>query len=70
MFQDTDAQTFSPTVREELAFGPSQLGLGRAEAADRVSDILTLPEIPDLADRAPFQLSGGRRNASPSAPCW
>ena len=61
MFQDTDAQTFSPTVREELAFGPLQLGLGRAEAADRVSDILTLPEIPDLADRAPFQLSGGQK---------
>jgi len=45
VFQDTDAQTFSPTVREELAFGPLQ----------------PLPEIPDLADRAPFQLSGGQK---------
>ena len=61
VFQNSDAQVFSPTVRDELAFGPLQLGLSRAEAADRVADILRLLEIPDLADRAPFQLSGGQK---------
>ncbi len=61
VFQNSDAQVFSPTVREELAFGPLQLGLDPAEAAGRVDDILALLAIDDLADRAPFQLSGGQK---------
>lgn len=61
VFQNSDAQVFSPTVREELAFGPLQLGLDRAQAADRVTDILAMLDINDLADRAPFQLSGGQK---------
>lgn len=58
VFQNSDAQVFSPTVREELAFGPLQLGLDRAQAADRVTDILAMLDINDLA---PFQLSGGQK---------
>jgi len=61
VFQNSDAQVFSPTVRDELAFGPLQLGLDRTQAARRVQDILQLLEIEDLADRAPFQLSGGQK---------
>lgn len=61
VFQNSDAQVFSPTVREELAFGPLQLGLDRTQAADRVADILAMLDITDLADRAPFQLSGGQK---------
>jgi cobalt/nickel transport system ATP-binding protein len=61
VFQNSDSQVFSPTVREELAFGPLQLGLDRAEAAHRVGDVLCLLDIEDLADRAPFQLSGGQK---------
>ena len=61
VFQNSDAQVFSPTVREELAFGPLQLGLSRDEAAARVEDVLRLLEIADLAERAPFQLSGGQK---------
>lgn len=61
VFQNSDAQVFSPTVREELAFGPLQLGLDRTAAAERVEEILRLLQIPDLADRAPFQLSGGEK---------
>jgi len=61
VFQNSDAQVFSPTVREELAFGPLQLGLDRAQSAARVTDILTMLDITDLADRAPFQLSGGQK---------
>ncbi len=61
VFQNSDAQVFSPTVREELAFGPLQLGLDRAEVGRRVEDVLALLEIEELADRAPFQLSGGQK---------
>jgi cobalt/nickel transport system ATP-binding protein len=61
VFQNSDAQVFSPTVREELSFGPLQLGLDRAEILSRVEDVLELLQIRHLADRAPFQLSGGQK---------
>jgi cobalt/nickel transport system ATP-binding protein len=61
VFQNSDAQVFSPTVREELSFGPLQLGLDRAEVVNRVEDVLELLQIRELADRAPFQLSGGQK---------
>lgn len=48
-------------MREELAFGPLQLGLDRTETAIRVGDVLRMLDIEDLADRAPFQLSGGQK---------
>jgi cobalt/nickel transport system ATP-binding protein len=61
IFQNSDVQLFSPTVREEVAFGCLQLGLSRDETAARVADVLALLEIAELADRAPFQLSGGQK---------
>ncbi len=61
VFQNSDAQVFSPNVREEIAFGPLQLGLSREETAERVQDVLAMLGIADLADRAPFQLSGGQK---------
>jgi cobalt/nickel transport system ATP-binding protein len=61
VFQNSDAQVFSPTVREEIAFGCLQLGMSRDQAAARVHDVLTMLGIADLADRAPFQLSGGQK---------
>jgi cobalt/nickel transport system ATP-binding protein len=61
VFQNSDVQLFSPTVRDEVAFGCLQLGMARDEAAARVDDVLALLAIADLADRAPFQLSGGQK---------
>jgi len=61
VFQNSDAQVFSPTVRDEIAFGCLQLGLSTEEAMSRVSDVLRMLQIADLADRAPFQLSGGQK---------
>lgn len=61
VFQNSDAQVFSPTVRDELGFGPLQLGLDRRETATRVDDVLRLLGIEDLVDRASFQLSGGQK---------
>ena len=61
IFQNTDAQVFSPSVREEVAFGPLQLGIGRDEVEQRIADVLAMLEIADLAERAPYQLSGGQK---------
>ncbi|MGW5364770.1 energy-coupling factor ABC transporter ATP-binding protein [Actinopolymorpha pittospori] len=61
VFQHSDAQVFSPSVREEIAFGCLQLGLSTEETRARVEDVLAMLDIEDLADRAPFQLSGGQK---------
>jgi cobalt/nickel transport system ATP-binding protein len=61
VFQNSDTQVFSPSVREEVAFGCLQLGLSVEETRDRVGDVLAMLGIEDLADRAPFQLSGGQK---------
>jgi cobalt/nickel transport system ATP-binding protein len=61
VFQNSDAQVFSPTVREEIAFGCLQLGMSREETLARVDDVLAMLDIAELADRAPFQLSGGQK---------
>lgn len=61
VFQNSDVQIFSPTVREEIAFGPLNMGLSREEAALRVEDTLEMLGIVELADRAPYQLSGGQK---------
>ncbi|HLK15714.1 MAG TPA: ABC transporter ATP-binding protein [Fimbriimonadaceae bacterium] len=61
VFQNADAQLFNPTVFEELAFGPRQLGLPEAIVTQRVRDILDFIGIPHLADRPPFRLSGGEK---------
>jgi cobalt/nickel transport system ATP-binding protein len=61
VFQNSDAQVFSPNVAEEIAFGPLQLGLSREETGQRVTDVLAMLGISDLAGRTPFQLSGGQK---------
>ena len=61
VFQNSDAQVFSPSVREEVAFGCLQLQMGQDETRERVDDVLAMLDITDLAERAPFQLSGGQK---------
>lgn len=61
VFQSSDSQVFSPSVREEIAFGPLNMGLARDEVERRVDDTLAMLGITELADRAPFQLSGGQK---------
>jgi cobalt/nickel transport system ATP-binding protein len=61
VFQDPDDQLFMPTVREDVAFGPLNLGLSRAEAGDRVHEALAAVRMEHVADRAPHQLSLGQR---------
>lgn len=61
VFQDPDDQLFMPTVREDVAFGPSNLGLEGAELDERVAAALASVEVTDLADRAPNHLSFGQK---------
>ena len=61
VFQDPDIQLFSATVFDDVAFGPLQLGLTQDDVRDRVRVALAEMEIQHLADRAPFELSGGEK---------
>jgi cobalt ECF transporter T component CbiQ len=61
VFQDADVQCFSTTVREELAFGPRQMGFDEAEVSRRVDAALAELGIASLADRYPYNLSGGEK---------
>lgn len=61
VFQNSDAQLFSATVRDELAFAPSQAGLTKEEVNQRVEDTAKLVGIRNLLDRAPYRLSGGEK---------
>jgi cobalt/nickel transport system ATP-binding protein len=61
VFQDPDDQLFMPTVREDVAFGPQNLGLAGAELDARVAGALQAVEVEDLADRAPNHLSFGQK---------
>ena len=59
VFQDPDDQLFMPTVGEDVAFGPLNLGLNDVGA--RVARALATVRMADVADRAPHQLSLGQR---------
>jgi cobalt/nickel transport system ATP-binding protein len=61
VFQDPDDQLFMPTVRADVAFGPSNLGLRGAELDARVETALAQVGLLDLADRPPHHLSFGQR---------
>jgi cobalt/nickel transport system ATP-binding protein len=61
VFQDPDVQLFSPTVGDDVAFGPLQLGLELREVRERVEAALQEMGILHLRDRAPFELSGGEK---------
>ncbi len=61
IFQDPDVQLFSPTVGDDVAFGPLQLGLTLPEVRRRVEAALRQMGIEHLRDRAPFELSGGEK---------
>jgi len=61
VFQDPDDQLFMPTVRDDVAFGPANLGFRGAELEQRVDRALALTGMAGAADRAPHHLSFGQR---------
>ena len=63
IFQDPDDQLFMPTVAEDVAFGPLNLGLAGPEVDARVRDALGQVGAAHLASRPPYRLSGGEKRA-------
>ena len=61
VFQNPEAQLFCPSVEEEVAFGPRQMGLPEKEVQARTVDCLALMGIQGLADRPPWHVSGGEK---------
>lgn len=61
MFQDPDDQLFCPTVGEDVAFGPEQMGLDRDEVELRVRDSLARVGLTGYEHRSPHRLSGGEK---------
>ena len=61
VFQNPDDQLFCPTVRDDVAFGPQNMGLSDQEVDRRVNSALETTGMIKLADRIPHQLSGGEK---------
>ncbi len=61
VFQDPDDQLFSPTVAEDIAFGPLNLGKSRKEALAIVEAVLVRLDLMHLRDRITHKLSGGEK---------
>jgi cobalt/nickel transport system ATP-binding protein len=61
VFQNPDVQLFSPTVFDEIAFGPTQLDFSEEEVTRRVNDILKVLDIDKIAQRNPYNLSEGEK---------
>ncbi|MCC7088547.1 MAG: ABC transporter ATP-binding protein [Dehalococcoidia bacterium] len=61
VFQDPDDQLFSPTVYDDVAFGPIHMGLPKAEVDARVTAALAAVGLPGFERRQPFHLSIGQR---------
>jgi len=61
VFQNPDDQLFTPSVSDDVAFGPSNMGLSREEITARIEEALSIAGVTDLADRPPHHLSGGEK---------
>ncbi len=63
LFQNPDDQLFMPTVFDDVAFGPINLGLEEAQVRERVHKALTLVNGLALVDKPPHHLSAGQKSA-------
>lgn len=64
VFQDPDDQLFMPTVLDDVAFGPLNMGLDPEEARSRAQAALGAVGAGQLAARAPYRLSGGEKRSA------
>jgi cobalt/nickel transport system ATP-binding protein len=63
VFQDPDDQLFMPTVFDDIAFGPLNLGLSATEVENKVMRALEIVGVPHLKKRPPYKLSGGEKRS-------
>ena len=63
LFQDPSSQLVAPSVLDEVAFGPENLGLPKDEILKRVKKALKLTRLEGYEDRVPQTLSGGEQQA-------
>jgi cobalt/nickel transport system ATP-binding protein len=61
VFQNPDDQVFAPTVEQDIAFGPTNLGLDEETIHHRVESAIRLLGLEEMRDRPPHQLSGGEK---------
>ena len=61
IFQNPDDQLFCPTVFDDVAFGPLNLGLSESEVRARVADALAVVGLTGFDERGPFKLSSGEK---------
>ncbi len=61
VLQESDDQLFAGTIREDISFGPLNLGLSEAETAARVEESLAAMQLNEIAELPPHQLSHGQR---------
>lgn len=61
VFQDPNDQLFAPTVKEDIAFGPMNLGLSYDEVEKRVENALKMVGMENYEDKTPHHLSGGQQ---------
>lgn len=63
VFQYPEYQLFEETVAKDIAFGPKNLGLSEEEIDVRVREAIQLVglDYDDIAERSPFELSGGQK---------
>jgi len=61
VFQNADDQIFAPTVEQDVAFGPTNIGLDEQTVAHRVQEALRMVGMEDRAERVPHHLSGGEK---------
>jgi cobalt transport protein ATP-binding subunit len=61
VFQDSDSQIVGETVREDIAFGPENLGLSQGEIHQRVEWAIEVMKLEGLAEKPCYLLSGGEK---------
>ena len=61
VFQDPNDQLFAPTVKEDVAFGPMNLGLDYDEVEKRIRESLEMVGMSGFEEKTPHHLSGGQQ---------
>lgn len=61
VFQNPEVQLFCPTVKEEIVFGPLQLGVRKIEIERRLEKLVSIFKIASLLERPHYQLSIGEK---------